>query len=71
MVHEYRAELYLLRFKSSTGQLDNTHKIRALRRDIARVLTILRARELMTELPANNGKDGIIPEPTHSSEGER
>ncbi|GAV23830.1 50S ribosomal protein L29 [Carboxydothermus pertinax] len=39
-------ELFKLRFQLSTGQLDNPARIREVRRDIARVNTILREREL-------------------------
>ena len=41
-----KAELFKLRFQSATQQLDNPLQIRNVRRDIARVKTILREREL-------------------------
>lgn len=41
LLREYEAELYLLKFKASTGQLDTTHKIKLVRRDIARVQTLI------------------------------
>lgn len=41
-----RAELFNLRFQLSTGGLTNPHRIRMVRKDIARILTILREREL-------------------------
>lgn len=41
LLREYQGELYLLKFKASTGQLDTTHKIKLVRRDIARVQTII------------------------------
>ena len=40
-VAELREELFQNRFKNSMRQLDNPLKIRAARRDIARVLTLL------------------------------
>jgi len=43
---EARAELFNLRFQHATGQLDNPGRIKAVKRDIARLLTELRAREL-------------------------
>jgi large subunit ribosomal protein L29 len=43
---EYRRELLNLRFQSATGQLDNVARIPTVRRDLARVLTILRDREI-------------------------
>jgi large subunit ribosomal protein L29 len=45
-VKEARAELFNLRFQHATGQLDNPGRIKAVKRDIARLLTELRAREL-------------------------
>ena len=41
-----KAEIFKLRFQSATQQLDNPLQIRNVRRDIARVKTILREREL-------------------------
>lgn len=43
---ELRTELFNLRFQMATGQLQNPMTIRQTRRDIARVQTILREREL-------------------------
>ena len=43
---ELKAELFNLRFQLATGQLDNPLKISAVRKDIARVKTIIREREL-------------------------
>jgi large subunit ribosomal protein L29 len=45
-----RRELLNLRFQVATGQLDNTERLGDVRRDIARALTILRARDLSEEL---------------------
>jgi large subunit ribosomal protein L29 len=42
-------ELFNLRFQNVTGQLKNTARTRAVRRDIARIMTILRERELASE----------------------
>ncbi len=41
-----RAELFNLRFQLATGQLDNTARISAVKKDIARLHTEIRAREL-------------------------
>jgi len=41
-----RHELLNLRFQTITGQLTDTSRVRAIRRDIARMETILREREL-------------------------
>jgi large subunit ribosomal protein L29 len=45
-----REELMKLRFQQVTGQLTDTNRLRALRRDIARMMTILREREIQAEL---------------------
>jgi large subunit ribosomal protein L29 len=39
-------ELFNLRFSSATGQLEDHGRLKAVRRDIARIYTILREREL-------------------------
>ncbi|MBO3129761.1 50S ribosomal protein L29 [Dermatophilus congolensis] len=41
-----KAELFNLRFQSATGQLENNGRLRAVRKDIARIYTIMREREL-------------------------
>ena len=43
---EYRRELLNLRFQLATGQLDNSTRLGVVRKDVARVLTILRDREI-------------------------
>jgi len=43
---EGRAELFNLRFQMATSQLDNTDRIRQVKKHIARVLTEIRSREL-------------------------
>ncbi|MDR0346917.1 MAG: 50S ribosomal protein L29 [Coriobacteriales bacterium] len=40
-----RAELFNLRFQMATSQLDNTARIKIVKKDIARVLTEIRARK--------------------------
>ena len=39
---ELRAELWSARMKKETGQLENTAKLAGLRRDVARIETVLR-----------------------------
>lgn len=41
---ELRAELFGARMKHETGQLENTARLMALRRDVARVETVLRSK---------------------------
>ena len=43
---EAKEELFNLRFQNVTGQLDDPHRLREVRKDIARVLTVMRQREL-------------------------
>ncbi len=43
---ELKAELFNLRFQHAINQLDNPIRIKEVKRDIARVLTEVRAREL-------------------------
>ena len=45
MLIELRKEQFNLRFQRATGQLEGTGRIKAVRRDIARVKTILAERE--------------------------
>ena len=44
-VEEYKKELFGLRFQQATGQLENTARIRTVRKNIARIKTIIRERE--------------------------
>lgn len=46
---ECRAELFNLRFQMATGQLDNTARVRLVKKDVARILTEIRAREIAAE----------------------
>ena len=41
-----KEELFNLRFQSATGQLESHGRLRAVKRDIARIYTVLREREL-------------------------
>ena len=45
-VEEYKKELFGLRFQQATGQLENTARIRQVRKTIARIKTVIREREL-------------------------
>ncbi len=54
-----KEELFNLRFQSATGQLESHGRLRAVKRDIARIYTVIRERELgiratpvVTEAPA-------------------
>ena len=43
---ECKEELFNLRFQGATGQLENHGRLRAVRKDIARIYPIMREREL-------------------------
>ena len=43
---DQKEALFNLRFQFATGQLDNSAELKAVKKDIARVLTELRAREI-------------------------
>ncbi len=43
---EAKQELFNLRFQVATGQLDNNRRLQTVRRDIARIYTVMREREL-------------------------
>lgn len=43
---EAKAELFNLRFQIATSQLDNTARVKQVKKDIARIMTEMRAREL-------------------------
>ena len=58
-----KEELFNLRFQSATGQLESHGRLRAVKRDIARIYTVIRERELglratpvAVEVPAKAAK---------------
>lgn len=52
-VVEGRAELFNLRFQMATSQLDNTARVKNVKKDIARLLTEQRARQIAAENSAD------------------
>ena len=52
LVAELKEELFTLRFAAATGQLESHGRLREVRKDIARVYTVLQERNL-----------GIVPDP--------
>ena len=52
-LEEGRAELFNLRFQMATSQLDNTARVTTVKRDIARVQTEMRARQIAAEKAQN------------------
>jgi large subunit ribosomal protein L29 len=52
-LREAKEELFNLRFQSATGQLDNNKRLNTVKKDIARIYTVMRERELgLTSEPA-------------------
>ena len=45
-LREAKEELFNLRFQAATGQLESHGRLRAVKRDIARIYTVIREREL-------------------------
>ena len=54
---ELKQDLFNLRFQMATGQLDNYRQLGNTKREIARVLTIQRQREIAAELEADEEAD--------------
>jgi large subunit ribosomal protein L29 len=55
-----KEELFNLRFQLATGQLDNPMRIKDARHEVARILTVLRERQIEEELG--------VPEPVEAEE---
>ena len=53
---EAKEERFNLRFQVATNRLDNTARLRAVKRDIARILTVMRERELSADVVAVSGE---------------
>ncbi len=58
-LREAKAELFNLRVQGATGQLDNNRRLQVIRKEIARIYTIMREREL-----------GLSVAPVYDAEGE-
>ncbi|HEX2176946.1 MAG TPA: 50S ribosomal protein L29 [Nocardioidaceae bacterium] len=54
---EAKEELFNLRFQAATGQLESHGRLRTVRRDIARIYTVLRERELGITEPGEGAGD--------------
>jgi large subunit ribosomal protein L29 len=57
---EVRTELFNLRFQAATGQLENHRQIRAVRRQIAQVLTVIQGRQLGLEERVLQAPDAAV-----------
>ncbi|MCX6417680.1 MAG: 50S ribosomal protein L29 [Candidatus Nanopelagicales bacterium] len=55
-LREAKEELFNLRFQAATGQLESHGRLRAVRKEIARLYTVMRERELgITPVESNEG----------------
>ena len=54
-LEKMKKELFNLRFQHVTGQLENPIKMRDVKRDIARVKTVIREKELMRDAEESIG----------------
>ncbi len=57
-LRESKEELFNLRFQMATGQLENNRRLRTVRRDIARIYTIMRERELGLTVSPDEAEEG-------------
>jgi large subunit ribosomal protein L29 len=59
-LREAKEELFNLRFQAATGQLESHGRLRHVKRDIARIYTVLRERELgITSRVTNEDDEGV------------
>jgi large subunit ribosomal protein L29 len=57
-LREAKEELFNLRFQAATGQLESHGRLRAVKKDIARIYTVVRERELGIRTAPGSEKDG-------------
>ncbi len=62
-----KKEQFNLRFQRATGQLENTSRIRVVRRDIARIMTMLQHKGAAQAAPAANGGTAKPPAKTRAA----
>jgi large subunit ribosomal protein L29 len=58
-LNELRVELVKLRLQSRVGTLTNTARIRNVRRDIARILTVMREESIRERERVEEAKEGL------------
>ena len=60
---EAKTELFNLRFQGATGQLESHGRLRAVRKEIARIYTVMRERELGIITLVDDTGEPEVPEP--------
>lgn len=68
-IAELKEELFNLRFQLATGQLDNHRRIRQVRRDVARIRTVLRERDYLAAAAATEAAPAAAPAESPTTEG--
>ena len=68
---EAKQEMFNLRFQHVTGQLDNYSRLGDVRKDIARLNTILREREIDAAEKSEGGKQPETPEAPEADDARR
>jgi large subunit ribosomal protein L29 len=59
-LREAKEELFNLRFQAATGQLESHGRLRSVKKDIARIYTVVRERELGIRTdPGSTNDDGV------------
>ena len=58
VIENLKAELFMLRFKNATGQLEQPHKISLIKKDIARVFTVINKKEKEDNVKVVSKKEG-------------
>ncbi len=67
---EAKEELFNLRFQGATGQLESHGRLRAVRKEIARIYTVMRERELgIITLIEDSGEPAATDEPAAVAAG--
>lgn len=56
---ETKAELFNLRFQLATNQLDDASRIREVRKDVARILTVMREQEIQAWREQASAEEGV------------
>ena len=58
-LREAKEELFNLRFQAATGQLESHGRLRTVKKDIARIYTVVRERELgIRNIPGSSNNEG-------------
>ena len=70
-LREAKEELFNLRFQVATGQLDNNARLRTVRRNIARIYTVMRERELGIEYVSITAEELEAATPARKSRAEK